>query len=221
MAATQPPKPRKLPRQQRSQQLVRAIREACLRILEEEGPDRLTTQRIADVAGVNIASVYQYFPNKEAVLANVFEQQLEQLADAAAAEFSRIDRLSRESFEATLAAIIEMEARQLARLHAMAPDFFLRYRQSFDVHRRVDELTQARSNPSWEQWFNGFLARYRHRLRDGDLVTLGFIARRSLEGCLHAALHQDPALLDDTSFRREVLELLQRYLLDDPPPPSP
>ena len=71
-----PPRPRKRPKQSRSLMLVQAIQEACLQILEREGPDQLTTQRIADVAGINIASLYQYFPNKEAVLAEVFDEQV-------------------------------------------------------------------------------------------------------------------------------------------------
>ena len=64
------PQPRKRPKQARSLILVQAIQEACLKILQEEGAEQLTTQRIADVAGINIASLYQYFPNKEAILAD-------------------------------------------------------------------------------------------------------------------------------------------------------
>src|SRR5262245_39905095 len=57
------PPPRRRPKQARSQAIVKAIQEACLRILKEEGPDAVNTNRIAEVAGVNIASVYRYFPN--------------------------------------------------------------------------------------------------------------------------------------------------------------
>lgn len=208
-----PPGPRKRPRQSRSQQLVRAVREACVKILEEEGPDRLTTQRIADVAGVNIASVYQYFPNKEAVLADVFEQQMTVLAAEAATSFSRIHRLSETSFEATLEAIIDMELRLLSQLYRLYPNFYLQYRTSFDILRRVDELTQTRSNPSWEQWFPAFLKRHRHRLRDGDIDTMAFIARNSFESCLHIALSERPEALEQAAFRRELLTLLLRFLL--------
>lgn len=214
--AAELPKPRKRPRQSRSAELVRAIREACLQILEDEGPDRLTTQRIADVAGVNIASVYQYFPNKEAVLADVFEARMADLAEAAGRQFSHIQQLSQQSLEETLAAIIDMEAELLSQLYRMYPDFYLQYQHSFDIIGRVNELTQARANPSWEDWFPQFLRDHRTRLRPGDIDTQAFIARRCLESCLLAALSERPAALDQAGFRQELLTLVLRYLLSDP-----
>lgn len=59
--------PRKRPRQQRSVATVSAIMEAAARILEEGG--RLNTNTIAERAGVGIATLYQYFDSKEAILA--------------------------------------------------------------------------------------------------------------------------------------------------------
>lgn len=211
-----PPRPRKLPRQRRSVQLVRAIREACVRILEEEGADRLTTQRIADVAGVNIASVYQYFPNKEAVLADVYEEQMACLSERAEQEFSRIQRLSEQSLEATLEAIIDLELELLSRLYSIHSDFYLQYRQSFDILRRVNDLALSLSNPSWESWFPQFLRRHRERLHPGDIDTMSFITRSSLDACLKAALVERPQTLRNSGFRRELLDLLLRYLLQPP-----
>ena len=54
--------------QERSRQTVDALLEAAARILKKEGPTAFTTNRIADVAGVGIGSLYQYFPNKLAIL---------------------------------------------------------------------------------------------------------------------------------------------------------
>ncbi len=207
------PKPRKRPRQQRSQTLVQAIREACLKILETEGPDRLTTQRIADVAGINIASLYQYFPNKEAVLADVYEERMAGLLAQTEGEFARIHALTDQGLEATLAAIIDLETALLLQLYRMYPDFYLQYQHSLDIRARVNELTQSLSNPSWEQWFPGFLRRHRAQLRKGDIDTMAFIARRSLDACLQSALAERPQALEDPAFRQELLNLLLRYLL--------
>jgi AcrR family transcriptional regulator len=60
--------PRKQPRQSRSQSLVDAILQAAIRVLTREGARRFTTIRVADEAGISIGSLYQYFPNKEAIL---------------------------------------------------------------------------------------------------------------------------------------------------------
>jgi AcrR family transcriptional regulator len=59
---------RKAPRQARSAQLVADILEASARVLAEEGAHRFTTARVAERAGVSVGSLYQYFPNKAAIL---------------------------------------------------------------------------------------------------------------------------------------------------------
>ena len=72
-------KPRKKPRQRRSKVTCDAILEAAARILEAAGREGLTTNAIAERAGVSIGSLYQYFPNKEAVLAAVLRSKRAEL----------------------------------------------------------------------------------------------------------------------------------------------
>jgi AcrR family transcriptional regulator len=59
---------RKQPKQARSTELVAVILEAALHVLAEEGTHRFTTTRVAERAGVSVGSLYQYFPNKAAIL---------------------------------------------------------------------------------------------------------------------------------------------------------
>jgi AcrR family transcriptional regulator len=59
---------RKQPKQARSTGLVAAILEAAVQVLAREGAQRFTTARVAEKAGVSIGSLYQYFPNKAAIL---------------------------------------------------------------------------------------------------------------------------------------------------------
>jgi AcrR family transcriptional regulator len=63
--------PRKHPRQARSRALVEAILDAAARILAQHGREALTTNVVAMKAGVSIGSLYQYFPNRESVIAAV------------------------------------------------------------------------------------------------------------------------------------------------------
>ena len=80
--------PRKTPVQARSKAALQAIHEAAIHILLRDGPDRLTTVRVAERAGVSVGSLYQYYPNKRAMLFAVMEQHLGELAtvmEAAAA----------------------------------------------------------------------------------------------------------------------------------------
>jgi AcrR family transcriptional regulator len=59
---------RKQPRQARSTVLVATILEAAAQVLAGEGAQRFTTARVAEKAGVSVGSLYQYFPNKAAIL---------------------------------------------------------------------------------------------------------------------------------------------------------
>ena len=59
---------RKRPKQVRSTDLVAAILEAAAQVLAREGAPRFTTARVAERAGVSVGSIYQYFPNKAAIL---------------------------------------------------------------------------------------------------------------------------------------------------------
>jgi AcrR family transcriptional regulator len=59
---------RKRPQQDRSNELVAAILQAAIQVLEKQGAHRFTTARVAEKAGVSVGSVYQYFPNKASIL---------------------------------------------------------------------------------------------------------------------------------------------------------
>ncbi|MBC3365479.1 TetR family transcriptional regulator [Pseudomonas sp. SWRI154] len=59
---------RKQPKQARSSELVAAVLEAAVQVLAAEGAPRFTVARVAERAGVSVGSVYQYFPNKAAIL---------------------------------------------------------------------------------------------------------------------------------------------------------
>lgn len=84
---------RKKPMQQRSQQLVEALVEAAGRVVAEDGLAALTTIRVADRARVSVGSLYQYFENKEALLAALvvrMNEELRRAVDAAAPRLVRV-----------------------------------------------------------------------------------------------------------------------------------
>jgi AcrR family transcriptional regulator len=76
--------PRKKPRQERSAATVAAIIQAAAYILRKRGYAATTTNLIAERAGVNIASLYQYFPNKEAILGALIQRHGEEVRAALA-----------------------------------------------------------------------------------------------------------------------------------------
>jgi AcrR family transcriptional regulator len=74
--------PRKLPVQARSTASVDAILEATIQVLLHVGKERLTTTRVALRAGVSVGTLYQYFPNKSALLQAALKQHLDEVTSA-------------------------------------------------------------------------------------------------------------------------------------------
>jgi len=74
--------PRKTPVQARSVASVDAILEATLQVLLQVGKERLTTTRVALRAGVSVGTLYQYFPNKSALLQAALRRHLDEVAEA-------------------------------------------------------------------------------------------------------------------------------------------
>jgi AcrR family transcriptional regulator len=81
-ARQHPFQPRKMPVQKRSAVTVEAIAEATIQVLLAVGLDRLTTTRVAERAGVSVGTLYQYYPNKQALLYAVLEVHGSKVAEA-------------------------------------------------------------------------------------------------------------------------------------------
>jgi AcrR family transcriptional regulator len=73
--------PRKQPQQARSTELVAIALEAAVQVLAKEGAQRFTMARVAERAGVSVGSLYQYFPNKAAILFRLQSEEWRQTAE--------------------------------------------------------------------------------------------------------------------------------------------
>jgi len=87
-APDQRARPRKEPRQARARHTVEAIIEASARILEEQGHGGFTTNTVAELAGVSVGTLYQYFPDKDALLGALIARETSLLVEEAAAACS-------------------------------------------------------------------------------------------------------------------------------------
>lgn len=74
--------PKKYPSQGRARLTHAALLEATIRILSEEGYAPLTTNRVAERAGVSVGSLYEYFPHKQALVAAALGREIETLTEA-------------------------------------------------------------------------------------------------------------------------------------------
>ena len=126
------PNPRKRPVQPRARATVRAILDATAHILEAHGEAGLNTNAVAERAGVSIGSLYQYFPNKDAILGELVRETAEGLADAITAV------VDEDGPEATLRRMIKVAvARQMERPR------LARVLDAIEERLPVDELQRA------------------------------------------------------------------------------
>lgn len=83
---------RRKPLQVRGRETFEHILDATARLLDEAGIDGVNTNAIARAAGINIATLYQYFPNKQAVLLALFERHIGRRADTGKTLLAGISR---------------------------------------------------------------------------------------------------------------------------------
>lgn len=203
----------KKPKQQRSRQIVRACIEACRKIMLEEGPEALTTNYIAEVAGVNIASLYRWFPNKDVIIAEAFEEQV-------AEEISNLPRIFEAyttqldiSLEAVLTALIidPLISRQI-RFLSLHACFYQQNQADFDVGKRTWEGRDSSLIEEAAQWLTSTLLQHRPTLTVRECEWRAFMATRSIESLCLAAATDRPHWIRDPAFRQELLKLVMPYL---------
>jgi AcrR family transcriptional regulator len=134
-----PVSPRKSPRQQRSRRTVARILDAAAHIFHEQGYAGATTNDIADEAGVSIGSLYQYFPNKDALLLALAHQHIE----SAAAGLT--DLLGQRGDENDFAAIVTEVVQFLVDQHDLDELHVLVMHEAPRTHELSVELDKAKA----------------------------------------------------------------------------
>jgi len=200
---------RRTPRQIRSRAIVEAIVQAGRELLTREGPKSLTTNRIAERAGVSIGSLYRYFPNKDAVLAAIYDAETgREVADIRAAPAWQIDEVP---LHDALAAIVDFQLERQRRLLALGDEFYRRHHGAFSLGPRVgrDEL---------ERRMLQLLERHAGSVRVRDPAQAAFMLARGVSAIVRRALEERPEKLAEAGFRLELIDLLDGYLTAERPP---
>ncbi|HEY6211045.1 MAG TPA: TetR/AcrR family transcriptional regulator [Vicinamibacterales bacterium] len=192
--------PRKTPRQERSRATVEALLEATADILIREGYAKLTTNRIAERAGVNIASLYQYFPGKDAIVA---ELRRRHGADQRAALRRVLAEHEAGELESTIRTLVSIGVSG----HAHAPRLHRVFTEELPALGYRD--VAAIDAPIFEA-MRRFLRAANVDVRDMDLA-LWMISTAS-SAVLHRAAVERPEDLSTGVIAEELVTLLCRYL---------
>jgi AcrR family transcriptional regulator len=191
--------PRKLPRQDRSRGTVDAIVQAAAYILVRDGYAKLTTNRIAERAGVNIASLYQFFPNKEAILA---ELQRRHVAEQREAMRETLEAHGGHDLETTVRALVSIGTAA----HAVAPQVHAALTQALPVRRsRASDET----DPVMREAARSLVG----ALPSGaDRALTLWIVETVSHAVIHTAALERPADLRSGRVGAELIRLLLGYL---------
>jgi AcrR family transcriptional regulator len=194
--------PRKRPRQERSKATVDTILEATAQLLVRQGFDALTTNAVATAAGVSIGSLYQYFPNKEALVSALIEQHMKQ-NETVLGELTRVAHLT---VAEAARAVIEL----IIRAHAIDPDL---HRVLTEQIPRVGNLARMHElDEMFHRMVAGMLAARRDEIAIQDPDLAAFILVSSIESIVHRAVLFYPERLRDPRFVDETTLLVTRYL---------
>jgi AcrR family transcriptional regulator len=197
--------PRKSASQQRSRLTVDALLEATARILIREGFDKASTNRIAEVAGVSVGSLYQYFPGKEALVAALIDRHRHEIMQVVRGELAEALNLPVEQAMRKLVEVAVKAHRIDPRLHRVLTEQIPR------VGRLEKVETFNRENYAL---FRAYLERRRDEIRRADLGLVAFLCVTSIEALTHSAvLHQKIATGEATAaLVDEATRLVVGYL---------
>lgn len=186
---------RRSPRQARARATIAAILEASARILEERGLEGFTTNHVAERAGVGIATLYQYFPDKDAIVLAIAEQERDKLAGTLGQILLQAPTGGR---EATVRAIVRMM------IHA------------FEGRRRARKAIVETLIRRHGGAMAGWIARVVPSLMPGMVEIAGparsFVVSRALTGVVRSAVLEESPLLETPEFEDELVRLVMRCL---------
>lgn len=198
---------RKSPKQERAKETIQVLIKATAQFLQKHDYDSLSTNKIAEVAGVSIGTLYQYFPTKEALVVALVNQQFEE-------DFERIRRLLEESAIGSLAEGVALIVRATLSLFSEQTQLRL---VVFEQSRR---LSLTKSKQTFQQRIRTLLIENYEKHCDNkiqkptELST--YVVTSAVVGSLMAAASEHPEYLKSAKFENEIVKLIMGYYVGGP-----
>ena len=205
MARAIPTNPRKLASQERSRATVQALLDATARVLTREGYDRASTNRIAATAGVSVGSLYQYFPNKEALVAALVARHNREMLDLLREALKEVASLD-------LATAIAKLVRAAVDAHRVDPAL---HRVFDEQVPRMGQLAKIEAlQGETFQLVRSYLEKRRDEISVRDLDSATSILVTTVEALTHQFVIHRPGApeRDRDRFIDEVTRLVMGYL---------
>jgi len=195
--------PRKAPRQSRSQATVTAILDATAHILIERGFAAASTNAVAERAGVSVGSLYQYFPNKDALVSALRARHGDQM-------MAVILHALTKAMDATLIDGLTGLVEATVEAHRVDADLHQVLEQQLgdmDMDDQHDEYLGV-----MEERIVALLARHRDEITAPDLKLAAFMLLHAAHGLIHAVVLQRPKGTSLKHATQEIVAMLTAYL---------
>jgi AcrR family transcriptional regulator len=201
--ATTPLKPRKSPSQDRARETVEAILEATARILVKHGYAGTNTNLIAERAGISVGSLYQYFPNKESLIAALNVRHAERIHERIEQQMRALGKKPlRESIAAVVHEVVavHLENPELERMLETELRYFDAPLGEDDEHKTILEMSRR------------FLDAHKREIRRRDLDLATLVVMKMIESLVHALLFHYPGPATAAQREQAVCDAVLGYL---------
>ncbi len=200
---------RRQPKQERARFTVAAILQAAAEVIDEAGWASASTNRIAERAGVSIGSLYQYFANKEAILANLFEEHRKDVHVVVGLALDRLEDPSVPIEDALRDLFSEM-----IRLHRADPVLTRVLATEVPHHQEVKD--HGPKGDHLVRWLQRLLEQ-RSGIRVHDPAAAANVIAISMEALTRWLVHESPEDIDTESAVEEMVTMFTSYLTQRPP----
>ena len=189
---------RREPKQQRSRQTVEAVLEAVQRVLRRHGAESITTNCVAEAAGVSIGSLYQYFPDKQAIFMALHDRHVDGVRHV-------IERTMTDCTSASLEEFAGELVERLANVHSEDAD--LHEIISVAVPGSADGFKSA-LQATFEQVISP-TKQDRHTIEEAERML--FVLPQMVEALVHGVAHQTQAISRERA-KDEAIRTVAVYL---------
>lgn len=196
-------KRRKKPTQNRGKSTVEFIIEGARRIIISDGYEAATTNHIAEVAGVSVGSLYQYFPNREAIVLALVE---ETVSVAATKVRKQLHGLMGDPLEESMVNLIRM----LVATYQENEFILLR------IFNKIPDLREHASQLAVQKFTRStnlaFLQQHEHEITRKDLPTALLFVENAVISNIDVYIETNPLEMSEDEFVSEMVSLVVNYL---------
>lgn len=195
-------KPRKTPKQARSQDMVDIILDATARVLAKRGYAGTNTNLIAKIAGVSVGSIYQYFPNKDSLIAALHRQHALKMHEMIIGVLSASKKSTlRRAIEALVGALLDAHSVE-PQLHRVLELEFPLYSKIIDGSPEDDISGRVRE----------ILETYRKEITQPDLDLAAHVVLMMVESFVHHAVLELPPRFKRSEIEKAISQAALGYL---------